>query len=432
MPWFHPALAIACGLLATFLLSACASWPPFRARSASSAYTEQELHDDLAAYAASFNTIVAGVAEEIEDLTDSRRVRRSTLIWRLRMIPLAQDLAFGDDPQGAYVGSLGLTFAMRNYLTEGDGRELFGEHQPSAVEAARDVEGSARSIGPRFLDEAQMAALVESLEALAREHPIRGRDFNVENAQAAVAKIESGSAGLGWVVGIPMSPFRALEGLGTAGTAMLEINRTADEFAQIVDELPRQNRWQVELLLYDLEERDTVTAGLAAFEQVAASADRVSQAIARLPDDFRVALGDSEGALAEASRTLETAQALMVPVSATVEEVGRISTLLAALQADGNGSEAAPGRPFDIREYGSTAREATASVAELRGLLSDLEEVLASGRLAGVVKTVDQTEDEIAVLVGRVKIAGVQLLLLFFALLVLYRWISSRLGRAEA
>lgn len=432
MPSIHPARAIACGLLAIFLLSACAGWPPFRAQSASPTYTEQELHEDLAAYAARFNSVVAGVADEIEDLSDSRRVRRSTLIWRLRMIPLAQELAFGDDPQESYVESLGLTFAMRNYLTEGGGRELFGEHQPMAVEAARDVEGFARDIGPRFLDEEQMAALVESLEELVREHPIRGRDFNVEAAQTASAKIESGSAGLGWVAGVPLSPFRALEGVGAAGTAMLEINRTAAEFAEIIAELPRQNRWQIELLLYDIEERDTVMTGLAAFAQVAASADRVSQAIARLPDDLRVALGESQGALGEANRTLQTAKELMVPVFATVEEIGRISTLLAELQADGNGAEAPPGRPFDIREYEATAREATASVTELRGLVGDLDELLASGRLDGIVKTVDRTEDEIAKLVGRIKIAGVQLLLLFFALLVLYRWISSRLGRARA
>ena len=198
----------------------------------------------------------------------------------------------------------------------------------------------------------------------------------------------------------------------------------SSELAEIVEELPRQTRWQVELLLYDIEERDTVMTGLAAFAQVAESADRVSQAIARLPDDLRVALGESQGALGEANRTLQTAKELMVPVFATVEEIGRISTLLAELQADGNG--APPGRPFDIREYVATAREATASVTELRGLLGDLDELLASGRLDGIVKTVDQTEDEIAVLVGRIKFAGVQLILLFFA-----RKSAMRQGRSR-
>jgi hypothetical protein len=416
-------------MLATFLLSGCAGWPASRDRTDGATYTEQELHEDLAAYAARFASVVAAAAEGIEDLSDSRRVRRSTLVWRLRVIPLAQELAFGTDPQEAYVVSLGLTFAMRNYLTGGDGREIFGEHQPIAVAAARDLEDAALVIGSRFLNEQQMAALVASLEDLALEHPIRGRDFNVEAAQAAVAEIESGSAGLDWVVGIPMSPFRALEGVGTVGAAMLEINRTAAEFAEILDELPRQNRWQIELLLYGIEDRDTVTAGLAAFEQVAASADRVSQAIARLPEDLRVALADSQGALAEVNRTLETAQALMVPVSATVEEIGRISSLLAELQADGNGEEASPGRPFDIREYEATAHEVGTSVGELRGLLADLDEVLASGRLDNVVKTVDEAEDELGELVRRIKLAGVQLLLLFFGLLFVYRFVSSRLGR---
>lgn len=79
------------------------------------------LYYDLAAHAARFASLVAATADEIEDLPDSRRVRRSTLIWRLRMIPMAQELAFGDDPQESYVESLGFTFAMRNRAA-GDGR----------------------------------------------------------------------------------------------------------------------------------------------------------------------------------------------------------------------------------------------------------------------------------------------------------------------
>ena len=133
-------LAVTWGLLASLLISACAGWPPFRDRGQGTAYTEQELFDDLAAHAALFASIVAATANEIEDLSDSRRVRRSTLIWRLSMIPITQELAFGDDPQESYVETLGLMFAMRNYLTDGDGREIFAAHQPLAVETAREVE----------------------------------------------------------------------------------------------------------------------------------------------------------------------------------------------------------------------------------------------------------------------------------------------------
>lgn len=414
-------------LPALVLLTACASWWPGQHDPQS--YTEQELVGDMAGFAARFASVVTASADEIADLTDSRRARRSTLVWKIRLIPLVQELAFDDDPREAYVLTLGLTKAMHDYLSVGDGRAIFGEHQPIAVKAAYELEAVALSIGPRFLDAEQMQRLDGQLEDLAQRFPIRGPDFSVETAQSAIVAVESGSAGLGWVTGIPLSPFRALEGVGATGVAMLEINRTALEIAEIVDELPRQNRWQIELLLYDIEERDTVTAGLSAFEQMAASADRVSLAIDRLPDDLRVALSDTQGALAEANQVLLSAQQLMQPISETVAEAGRITALLAQMQGD-EGGAAEPGRPFDILEYEATLREAGSTVTELRGLLSDLDDVLESGRLEGtILQTVAGTEDELSELIESAKLAFIQVLLIFFALLLAYRFLALRIAR---
>lgn len=421
-------------LLIALLCGGCATLTaPFRAQQ--SGYSEQDLYEDLARYAARFSMMVSAAADEIADVAESRRVRRSTLIWKLRMIPLVQESAFGADPQGSFVEVLGLAIAQRQYLSEGPGREIFGPHQEIAAEAARELEAQARVIGLNFLDDEQLQMLVAQVEKLATENPIRGRDFSVEAVQVGLAKVEAGSAGVGWVVGVPLSPFRAMEGVGTAGSAMLEMNRTALEFADIVDELPRQNRWQIELLLFDIEERDTVRQGLAAFEQVAASADRVSLAIDRLPDDLRVVFEDSQGALRDANQTLQTANELMVPVAATVEELGQITALIAEMQsgADERAVDEPPGRPFDIREYESTARAVSETVAELRALTVDLRELLGSGKLDGaILNTVNRTEEEVGNLINRVTQSAIAVLVLFFVLLLAYRWLSSRIARTAA
>jgi len=427
---FRPALFFV--LLSPLLLPACTSWWPMPGRN-SSPYSEQELSADMAQYAGYFSSVVSAAADEIAYQAHSRAVRRSTLVWKLRTIPWAQEVAFSDIPQKAYVKSLGLAKAIHDYLSVGDGRAIFGEHQPIAVKAAKDIEQAALAIGPRFLDSQQVARLESQLEELARKYPIRGRDFSTQrNAQIAITELDSGSTGLGWVLGIPMSPFRALEGVGSTGVALLEINRTALEVAAIIDELPRQNRWQLELLLYDIEERDTMIAGLAAFEQMAASADRASLAIDRLPDALRAALEDSTGAIAEINQVLLNARELMVPLSATVDEVGQITARIAELQAD-DGEAATPGRPFDIREYETALHEAGSTATELRGLLADLDETLDSGKLEGtVLQTIDTTEDELRSLVELTKFAMLQVLVVFFTLLLLYRWAGPRLARTHA
>ena len=428
-----PKCLMALATVGSLLLPGCAGWWPEPGRRPGSAYTEQDLADDLRSYAAQFSAIVSGAADEIHDRADSRRARRGTLVWKLRLVPAVYETAFEDDPQEAYVETLGLAIAQHQYLSEGDGRKIFGDQQPLAVNAARELEEAAREIGTRFLDEPQMARLVGEVEGLARRSPIRGPDFSLESARKELAKIESGSSGLGWVIGIPMSPFRALEGVGTTGTAMLEINRTAAEFSEVIEALPLQNRWQIELLLYDIEERDTVSAGLAAFQQVAESADRVSLAVARLPDDLRVALADSEGALGEANRALLNARELMGPVTESLERVEEIARIVVDLQGEPAAADAEPGRPFDVREYQATAREVGATVGELRALLAELDEVVASGRLEGtVLHTVDRGHDELAQLVDHAKMASIQVLGALFLLLFAYRLLGRWLTRSAS
>ncbi len=263
------------------------------------------------------------------------------------------------------------------------------------------------------------------------KNPIRGRDFSVEAVQNALAKVESGDS-LGWVVSVPMSPFRAFEGVGSAAMAIHEMNNRASEFTQVIDQLPKENRWQIELLLYDIEDRDTVMDSLAAIKQVAESADRVSRAVERLPENLGELLNEAKGPLAEVRQAIADARELMKPVSATVQDVSEITQIVAAMQKSGKTSdEAPPGRPFDIREYDTTARSVRGGVSELRGLVGELSALAESGKLDGsLIRAVDKTEDEIAQLVDHVTIRVVLTFLAFFALLMVVRWLSLRLGSA--
>ena len=412
--------------LVLLLASGCAQMP-FTGYGTSSEYTEAELRDDLTDFVGRFSATVTGAAEDISARTHSRTVRRRSLLWRLRVIPLMHDLAFQDDPRSAFVDILGVTTSMKLYLVEGDGRESFGESQPLAIAAANEVHDQALEIGPRFLDAGEMERLTEEVERIARRYPIRGPDFSVRSVESALAVADEMSS-FDWVVRIPMSPFRALEGVSDAALAVREVNETATELAHILDQLPRQNRWQIELLLYDIEDRDTVIQGLAAFEQMAASIDRVSQALARLPEDLRVGLEDSRGALAEASATLGQARELMTPIQATVDQLAVIAERLAEMRGSRD-PDAEPSRPFDIVEYRETAESMTATVEQLRALLEDFQGLSAADALDGIIiQTVTRTQDELEVLVDRVTWRAGQLLLGVFVLGLLYRFLAPRLA----
>ena len=138
--------------LVLLLASGCAQMP-FTGYGTSSEYTEAELRDDLTDFVGRFSATVTGAAEDISARTHSRTVRRRSLLWRLRVIPLMHDLAFQDDPRSAFVDILGVTTSMKLYLVEGDGRESFGESQPLATirpwRSARDSSTPGRWSGSR-------------------------------------------------------------------------------------------------------------------------------------------------------------------------------------------------------------------------------------------------------------------------------------------
>jgi len=118
-------------------------------------------------------------------------------------------------------------------------------------------------------------------------------------------------AALGWLIEIPMSPFRALEGVSSGAAAIREFNQTALELTHRVQVLPEQIRWQLELLLYDVEDRETVIQALALMQGMEESADRASRAVASLPAEFGASLEASRGALADANQTIAQARGLV-------------------------------------------------------------------------------------------------------------------------
>ena len=143
--------------------------------------TQAELRKDLFLYGSSFQVLVSAAADQISSETDDIGAQRLTLLWKIRM-PEAAALAVSlPDPREAYVASLALAIAQRQFLEEGGGKEMFGAQQPVAIEAAREVEARAVAVGETFVKPARLDGLRAKLETLARENPIRG-EFRRESA----------------------------------------------------------------------------------------------------------------------------------------------------------------------------------------------------------------------------------------------------------
>ncbi|HVN38931.1 MAG TPA: hypothetical protein VMW19_12260 [Myxococcota bacterium] len=386
--------------------------------------TLEGLGQELAYQATSFAAWVATAADEVQDATENRRIRRNALLWRLRMIPVAQRAAYADDPRVGYIRSLQVAVLQRRYFETGDGRDLFGPQQPIAIDVAKRLEQQATDIGRRFLKKAELERVVAEVNSNAEKFPIQGREFSLERAISGTLQLQESDL-ISSVLSIPLAPFRALEGVDSGAQAIREFNVTARRFTDVAAQLPEQVRGELELFMYDFEDRETVEKGLAAFQSLSASADRASHTIAGLPDDLRdtlkLSLEDSKSAVAKLSDTVEKLRGLMGPLDDTAKNLreGSVAWREVIGSWEQRNSVPTPGRPFDIREWGDTANSIGNAAVELRGLAGDASDIKLSQALtAALDREIDRIFWRAALLIA-----------LFFGGLIVYRVIASRLTR---
>ena len=426
--------------LAMMPLSGCADLSRFtpravwnQMRSSPDAFTEDDLRQALAEFASRFASVISGAAELATERTRNREVRRRALQLRINAFPLVEEVAFQDDPQQAYVSTLTLVVMLRLHLADDTWKGLFGDQQQLVADAVDQLENDLLVIGARFLTEGEIARMRTEVEAFARTRPVQP-GFGLQGLKAAVAAVPTTST-FGWIINLPMSPFRALEGVSSGAAAIREFNKTALELTHLVGILPQQVRWQLELLLYDVEDRDTVMQTLAALQGMEQSADRASRAVESLPADLGLSLEASRGALADANHTIAEARALVTALDPTVQGIRSTSEIWAGLlqRDDSATSGREPGRPFDIREWENTAREISQAATSLQTLAVEfrtLSETQPNSSAVAEVRAILEAADVRARgIVDRAFWRLAALLVLFFGLLAAYRLTLGRGSR---
>jgi hypothetical protein len=392
MPPLAARLVLACALAAMpgcrgVLTGALQAVPGVRA----APITEEELRGEVFGAVNRFVVSVSTAADAISQGSTDRIVRRRALLWKVRMIPTAQQAALAPRATEGLLRLIVIATVQRVYLVEGPGRDLFGDQQETARATALELDRDMAVLTQRILTKEQAERLDAEVERLAAQNPIRG-EFMLETAQTAFARATTRGA-FDWFLTVPLVPFRALEGVESGAQAIHEFNATARQFNELVAVLPEQTRWQLELFLYDVEDRETLAAAIDATQAIAEGAERLSLAAEHLPETARrelVALLDESAAgqaelrqtlaalreaLASADGAIQNARPLaesLERIAANVDAAGRSwAGVVEAIQRE----EEQPdpnARPFDIGDYERAAARIGTSAAELRALVADV------------------------------------------------------------
>lgn len=392
--------------------------------------TQQELREALVQYASRFEATVVGAADTIAANTKDPVMQRRALRWKLGVTPVVNQAAFLNEPEDAYVGMLTVATSMHEFLENGGGVEAFGSQQKLAIDVSSELLVAAHVLGERFLTPKELDRVTQDVNTLVREQPMRG-EFVAESVQSLVTASEA-SPIFDWVTAIPMSPFRALQGVDQGAQSIREFNETAMEMSRIVSAMPRLVRWNLELLALDVGQHGNIEAGLASFESLAHSAESLSATADALPETMRTLLEEAERSGKNLGPLAQSLERTAVAVSAAGNAWGGLVAEISKPPAD----PSKPSRPFDIREWEQTAVQISTAATELRALLDSVGTLAGSETLAGpladLTARVEKVEAGSRSLVNLLAWRGFQLILAFFVLLFLYRRLETWLARRAA
>jgi methyl-accepting chemotaxis protein len=403
-------------------------------------FSKQELGDQLDKFREYFKATLRQVANELNERVPSTRTEKTTLQMRARMVQGLNAMLDNDDSIVAFIETWALCTRFRMYLEEGEGSALFGDAHQIALDASKRLEAEIQRISVIFLKKDVFEATRKNVIEFAHNNPIRGTFSNVI---VYATEVQEGQPNPFLnVLKIPMTPFRAIEGVDRTASAIHQFSDTADRFSAIVAELPESSRWQLQLLLFDLEEANMTKSFLSSLSQLSESSARLEKTAEKLPEQIREQLTqfveDVDKRQTALQETLQQAEKTSLALNDTLEKLDQTAGSFNAVakdvtetaQAWENAAKATgeivqefnkikpspqeEKSSFDIKDYRDTAEQTSRAANDIKALLAEIEDLLESRRYDSVLNGL------------LLRVAG--LVVLIFVLAVLYRIISIRLA----
>jgi hypothetical protein len=389
--------------------------------------SEVELREKLAAFYLQFVSSVESATYLAATQTDDLLLRQRLIESRIRSVRKCRETVFQRRPLAAYADTWTMCLQFEDYLKSDEGRERYGDTQSTMLKAVVHLREEIEELGKLFLKPAQLVDLRDKLEAFVKEHR-----FSIQQELVLPSTDEkTGIPQLGWLLSIPLSPFQAFEGVDKSAAAMREFTLVASDFGQTARDMPRDLAWELQLLLLQTR-RET--------EGLLAKIDEKQTNTQVTLHETRQAIADARAVMTELNTSLVTGQATAKSITETVNALNTLSETTATTlkqihdlyppKPESATPEPPKGKPFDILDYARTAQEIGVAATNLTRLLVEAQGTMGAEALTKRINeaqnTLVQTQSLMRGFANHVAVLVGVLIVIFFALLFVYRLYATR------
>ena len=282
-------LQLYCGLLGLLIvLFGCAS--PTTRKTALIKSTK-DVESSAAEISARNQSLLGLYSAEIETATDkimfaspSAPTRRQALVWKVEAIPIFQRCLLNTDPLAAAIDAWAFIFQMTDYMNQPAVKQGWGEFHPLIIETLDRMNAEMEQLLRSAAPSADLAAGRDRIHAWAKAHPI---EVGISGRKSADAMLISTTE---------QSDLGTRASIKALGESIGDLTARLDSYNAY---LPKQARWQAELLLSDMAHDPQVAAAMSNLAVVSSALDKTSGKMDELPEMMaqmrKAVLADVEG-----------------------------------------------------------------------------------------------------------------------------------------
>lgn len=392
---------------------------------------------------------VISTASDIAVANPDRRIRENTLRWKMRFFDGYLAVLAEEDPRVMFLMEWTAMVHLRQYVTQGPGKENLGSAQPTVAELAEKLEADILAIGYRHFSPEVIEAARDDIEADARRY-----SWETPLSSDAVRGETKNKSDLLRIIRLPLLPISTMENVSNTPGAINRFTNTASDFSLVVQHLPERTRWQLELLSLEMETSGPVAAMIKQADRLDQSLREISQLLQELPaqvrgefeaslaateklqPEFRATLTEAQAVAEKSLAAMETAQQTTAQAEETAQRftetaqafeqaAAEIRMLLADFKQIRQDASTAsdpniPQTGSRVEDYRKAAEGIAQAAGEIRAVLADLQQPFSEQ--AGLYQTTGEFRGLVNHIFGR----SVMLVLIVFVLAIIYKFFSRR------
>ena len=255
----------------------------FSCKSSNTSMGQQIPQENIEKVAKSYDQCSAFIADEINAValeiiknSSDRSIQKNAVTMRQYVTKTLREVN-DPDPREAIIDTWVFLQRLANYLTKGDGKNIFGDQQDLVINKIDGIAIYMKKLIEEYMDPEKVATLKQDINTYSTSNPIVGV-FKDSTKQGRLFSD---------LMEFPLAPFKAFSAIGRGGQSIEDISVTVERFTDIVEDLPEDVRWQVQALIMSLEENQLILENTKSVSKIADSSVQLSSTLENYPEKIR-------------------------------------------------------------------------------------------------------------------------------------------------